>query len=364
MRIGVLGGGQLGRMLALAGLPMGLEFVFIDPAKDAPMESIGRHICANYDDETALDELASRADIVTYEFENILLSSVDYLSRKVPVVPSRKALEISQERLFEKSFLKKIGIPVGQFCPIDSLDDIENAARVTGLPAVLKTRRFGYDGKGQRVVATIDELTTAVREMISVPLILEKKIDFKREMSMMVVRNLSGETAYYPLVQNEHRRGILYTSAAPAPNIESLAGIAEEYAGKLLTALGYAGLLTIEFFETDEGLLVNEFAPRVHNSGHWTIEGAVTSQFENHLRAILDYPLGSTDLTGYSKMINLVGALPSFGEIAKFSDTHIHYYGKSPKPSRKVGHITVRGNDFNTVEKKADEIIRLIEVVY
>ncbi len=364
-RIGILGGGQLGRMLALAGLPLGLRFSAIEPADDPPVKALAEHLPYAYDDLAGLELLADNVDMVTYEFENVALATAEYLEKRVPVFPSSKALMISQERFMEKEFFSDLGIPTTEYYPIDSIDDCSNAKIVTGLPAVLKTRRFGYDGKGQVIVHSVEEIRDSFTRFNGVPLILEQKINFTRELSIIAARSRNGETAFYPLMENVHKNGILLTSRAPARHVaHEMASLAKEYAAKLLDGLDYVGVLAIEFFEVNGKLIANEFAPRVHNSGHWTIDGACTSQFENHLRAILDLPLGNTDLRSFSAMVNLIGEIPDLAPVLKIPDTHVHLYDKEPRPSRKLGHVTVCGDSPDAIDKKLEQLMELIIPVY
>ena len=315
--LGCLGGGQLGRMLALAGAPLDVRVRFLDPAADACAGEVGELLVGSYDDPDLLDRLADDADAVTYEFENVPVEA----ARRVGAVPDARALEQGQDRLVEKELFRSLGIATARY---GSLEE-------SGLPALVKSRRLGYDGKGQRVVeSTIvlddDELA-------------EEFVPFHRELSIVAARGRDGQTAFYPLAENEHRGGILAVSRAPAPDAPQ--GEAEEIATKLLDALGYVGVLAVELFEVDGRLLANEFAPRVHNTGHWTIDGAVTSQFENHVRAVLGLPLGSTEALGASVMLNLVGAAPPLGQLLRIPGAHVHLYGKTPRPGRKLGHVTL-----------------------
>jgi 5-(carboxyamino)imidazole ribonucleotide synthase len=314
--VGIIGGGQLGRMLALAGIPLGLAFRFLDPAPDAPAGEVGELLVGAYDDPELLDRLADGADVVGYEFENVPVEA----ARRVGAVPEAAALEAAQDRLVEKHLFRRLGIPTVR---ID--DEVER------FPALLKTRRLGYDGKGQQLVST--HVAGTVPEHV-----LEERVDFSRELSLLAVRGRDGETRFWPLVENVHEGGILRTSRAPAADAPQEE--AEEYATRLLDELGYVGVLALELFEIDGGLLANEFAPRVHNTGHWTIEGAVTSQFENHLRAILGLPLGPTDARP-SFMANLIGSAPAPAELLQLPGAHLHLYGKEPRPGRKLGHVTL-----------------------
>ncbi len=353
MRIGVLGGGQLGRMLALAGHPLGLSFLFLDPSPDAPMGAVARGITAEYDDPEALDELADGVDAVTFEFENVPADVAHRLESHVPVFPPPAALEAAQERLVEKSLFRKLSIPTPDFAPADTRAGFDAALARIGLPAVVKTRRDGYDGKGQALVRTTAEADAAWAALGDRPLLVEAFVTFRRELSILGVRSSTGEERFYPLVENRHEEGILRVSRAPAPAVTpELQRAAEDYARRLLEDLDYRGVVGLELFETAGGLLANEFAPRVHNSGHWTIEGAVTSQFENHLRAGFGWPLGSTAAVGHSAIINLIGTVPPLAPMLAMEDVHVHLYDKAPAPMRKLGHVTVRSDSPEGLEKR------------
>jgi 5-(carboxyamino)imidazole ribonucleotide synthase len=353
MTIGILGGGQLGYMLALAGYPLGLHFRFLDPSPEAPVGRIANRVTANFNDEQALEKFSHGLRVVTYEFENVPVAAAKFLAERVPVYPPEIALEEAQDRLREKQLFRRLEIPTTEFVEIAKCEDLDAAVKQVGLPTMLKTCRMGYDGKGQWLLRTADDVEKARAEMPGVPLILEKFVPFTRELSILGVRGRNGEIAFYPLIENHHRGGILRLSLAPAPNLTaSLQQEAEHAARKVLEELGYAGVLCIEFFEIGGRLLANEMAPRVHNSGHWTIEGAVTSQFENHLRAILGMPLGSTAAVGVSAMINLIGEIPESAEVLNVSNAHLHLYGKEPRMGRKLGHVTVRADHFEKLQQR------------
>lgn len=342
MRVGILGGGQLGRMLALAGVPLGVRCWVLDPSPEAPARAVATHICADYRDRSALEQLAQAVDVITYEFENVPVESAQALAQRVLVYPPPRALEIAQDRLSEKTFFQSLGIPTPRFVRVDTLEDLGNAVEQLGLPALLKTRRGGYDGKGQYLMRSFDDIERAWNTLGGVPLIVEEYIRFERELSILSVRARTGEIRYYPLVENSHREGILRRSLAPAPHLSSaLQERAERYARAILEALQYVGVLALELFERQGELLANEMAPRVHNSGHWTIEGAVTSQFESHLRAILGWPLGPTEVRGQCAMFNIIGEIPAIEALLQIPGAHVHLYGKSPRPGRKLGHVTL-----------------------
>lgn len=354
--IGVLGGGQLGRMLGQAGIPMGLKFIFLDPNKNAPAKAVGNLISAEYTDEKALKILAKDTDLVTFEFENVPESALVTIANEGKAVsPSILSLTTAQDRLHEKSMFQQLAIPTPQFRPVETKDDLTKAISELGLPAVLKTRRQGYDGKGQAVIRTEDDIDTAFEKLKDVPLTLEQFIPFTRELSLLCVRSTTGEIAYYPLTENVHKEGILRTSTAPAPHVsDELQKKAQSHAGKLLGQLGHVGMLAIEFCEYEGDLMAIEMAPRVHNSGHWTIEGAFTSQFENHLRAILGLPLGATEALAQTVMINLIGTLPNPADVLAIPGAHLHLYGKEPRPGRKVGHITILHPSEASIRKILD----------
>ena len=361
MIIGVLGAGQLGRMLALAGVPLGLRLRFLDPTPDAPAGQVAEQIVAGYDDPAALDRFAAGLTAATDEFENVPVAAAHYLSERVPVFPPPAALEIAQDRLAEKTFFARLDIPTPPFAPVDTQADLHAALARIGPPAVLKTRRGGYDGKGQWVIRTPEQAATAWTEAAGRPLILEGFVPFTRELSMLAVRGRAGATACYPLVENTHHDGILRRSLAPAPGLTpALQARTEGYAAQVLDALGYVGVLAIELFQVGDTLLANEMAPRVHNSGHWTIEGAGTSQFANHLRAGLGWPLGVTEARGVSAMANLIGTLPDPAAVLAVPGAHLHLYGKEPRPERKLGHVTLCADDPATL---AARLARLAAVI-
>lgn len=350
MIVGIMGAGQLGQMLALAGRRLGLQFRFLTPDADAPAGKFAELIVAEYDNEAALAHFADGLDIATYEFESIPVSSVRFVAERVPTFPSPQALETAQDRANEKACFERLKIPTAPFGVVDSMREVRETLERIGTPAVLKSRRLGYDGKGQGVIRSREEIGSAWVKVGGVPAIVESFVKFTRELSIIAVRSRSGEMAFYPLVENHHTEGILRFSLAPAPNVSAtIQKTAEDYATRIMTELGYVGVLAIEFFETPDGLVANEMAPRVHNTGHWTIEGADTSQFENHLRAIAGLPLGSTEMGGAAGMVNVIGNEPDVGRLRELSDVHVHMYGKAPAPRRKLGHITVTADDLDGV---------------
>ncbi|HLX64505.1 MAG TPA: 5-(carboxyamino)imidazole ribonucleotide synthase [Planctomycetota bacterium] len=362
MKIGVLGAGQLGRMLALHGFPLGMRFRFFDPTAKGPANDLAEQHAEDYRSAGALKSFAQGLDAVTYEFENVPVESARLLAECVPhVFPPPEALEASQDRFAEKTLFNSLGIPTAPFCCVENVDALRGAVEQFGLPAILKTRRMGYDGKGQFVIRNESHIDEAFRELGGRNLILEGFVDFDRELSILAARNRSGQTVFYPLVENVHEGGILRVARAPAPNLTpAMQPHAEELATRVLNALNYDGVLAIELFEKHGNLVANEMACRVHNSGHWTIEGAETSQFENHLRAGLDYPLGSAHALGYTVMLNLIGTVPVVRDILSVKGAHLHLYNKAPKPGRKLGHITVVGENPEEREVRLQELMEVM----
>lgn len=360
LTIGILGAGQLGRMLALAGYPLGLRFRFFDPAPNSPAGYLAEQVIADYADQTALRKFADSVDVITYEFENVPLETAQWLKQFAPVYPPPAALHTAQDRLNEKTLFTQLGLPTPAFAPVNTAQELQAAVQKIGLPAVLKTRRLGYDGKGQCVLKTPEDLAVAWQALGGGPLILEGFVPFERELSVLAVRGRDGATAFYPLVENQHAEGILRLSIAPSDS-PYLQSTAEQYAQRVLQHLNYVGLLAIEFFEKDGQLLANEMAPRVHNSGHWTIEGAPTSQFENHLRAILGWPLGPTHSQGHTAMLNLIGNLPDAGPILAIPNAHLHIYGKTPRAGRKLGHITLCALEKETMQSQLKMLQKIVE---
>ena len=356
MKIGIIGAGQLGRMLALAGYPLGQRFVFLDHSGDAPGGQVGDIIIGEFSDPKKIAELASQVDILTFDVENVPEDAVRPVLDTVSFFPPVNALATAQDRLTEKSLFHELDIPTLDFATVDSLDDLQRETGNIGFPCVLKTRRLGYDGKGQRILKSENDIEPAWVALGSTPLILETFISFDCETSIIGVRSAKdGETAFYPLCRNVHEDGILSYSIAPFER-PKLQKNAVAHLTRLMEYFDYAGVLTIEFFVQGEELIANEFAPRVHNSGHWTIEGAVTSQFENHIRAILGLPLGDTSPTGHSAMVNYLGHLPELESVLGIVGAHFHDYGKEPRPKRKLGHCTVTLDD----EKSRNRALNLL----
>lgn len=338
MRIGIIGAGQLGQMLGFAARDLGVECRFLDPGDAPPASSCGEVIRRPFDDDEALAELASTCDVITYEFENVPVAALHKIEQRVPIYPPPSALRHSQDRLDEKQLFERLAIPRGEYRQVDSRGDIAAALQALGMPLVIKTRRLGYDGKGQFVVREPGQVDAAWQALGGAPLIAEQWVPFDFEVSCIGARNVDGDIALYPLSRNVHDAGILHTSRSPVEAPE-LAAKAEDYVRRLLEHLDYVGVLALELFVCGTELLANEFAPRVHNSGHWTIEGSATSQFENHLRAIMNRTLGSTASRGHAGMINLIGEIPPAAWTLEAGI--LHDYGKTPRPGRKLGHITV-----------------------
>ena len=348
-------------MLALAGYQLGIEFRFFDPSSGAPVGQIGQLIAADYGDQEALKRFLDGVDVVTYEFESIPLSTIHFVAQRVEVFPPVVALETAQDRLLEKNLFRELEIPTPAFAPVDNLDELRSAAGRIGLPAVLKTRRMGYDGKGQFVIREAPEIETAWRQLGGSPLLLEQYVPFHHEMSVIGARDQAGREEFYPPIENHHREGVLRRSIAPAPSATpKTSALAIDYCHRLMDRFQYVGVLALELFSVDGGLLANEMAPRVHNSGHWTIEGAETSQFENHLRAILGLPLGATTLRGNSLMVNILGHIPPVESVLAVEGAHLHLYGKAPTEKRKVGHVTLVAESAEEIERRGGELLEAL----
>ena len=357
-------------MLALEGIPLGHRFTILEPGADPPAAALGNVVAAAYDDPDGLRRVAAASDVVTYEFENVPARSAAYLAARLPALPPPVALEVAQDRLAEKTMFRELGIATPEFHPIDGPGDVEAALAATGLPAVLKTRRLGYDGKGQAVVRTAEEAAAAAERLGAGPvangsgrngercgLIAEAFVHFDRELSVLAVMGRDGSRVFYPLTENHHRGGVLRTSYAPAPRLtDALQAEGERLAGLVLDRLGYVGVLAIELFEAEGRVFANEIAPRVHNSGHWTLDGASTSQFENHIRAVTGMPLALPRIAGPAAMVNLIGEVPDVNALAAIPDVHIHLYDKASRPGRKLGHVNVTGDDEGAVTEIAERV--------
>ena len=346
--VGILGGGQLARMMALSGAPLGLRFLVMDTVADACAGQFAPMIVGDWRDEKALAEFASRVDVATFDFENVPAESAQWLADRIPVFPQPRALAVAQDRLAEKTLFRELGIPVPEFAAIASREELDAAIAQLGTPCILKTRRLGYDGKGQFRIKSPGDAAAAWdalgAQATSVGLILEGFVAFERELSVVAVRGRKGEFRTWPLTENWHVDGVLSASLAPAKTDDALAQTAFAHARKLADALDYVGVFALELFCRDGVLLANELAPRVHNSGHWTIEGSETSQFQNHLRAVLGLPLGSTRMVGMACMLNWIGEMPDANAVLGEAGGHWHDYGKEARSGRKVGHATLRAD--------------------
>lgn len=357
MRIGIIGAGQLGQMLGFAARDLDIECRFVDPSDSPPAADCGEVAQRPFDDAEALAELARSCDVITYEFENVPVEALQKIGSETPVYPPADALRHAQDRLDEKRLFDQLDIPLPGYRTIDTREDMEAAVDTLGLPVVVKTRRLGYDGKGQFVIRGRDDIDAAWNTLGGNALIAEQWVRFDYEVSCIGVRNVDGDIAIYPLSHNVHDSGILHTSRSPV-DIPALAEKAEAYMRRMLDHLDYVGVLALELFVCGDELLANEFAPRVHNSGHWTIEGSVSSQFENHLRAIMNQPLGSTDGVGHAGMVNLIGEIPA--AVRALESGFLHDYGKAPRPGRKLGHITVTADTAAERDRLIDIISRTV----
>lgn len=360
MKLGIVGAGQLGRMMALAGYPLGLEFLFLDRDANTPGGQVAPIVTGELSDRQLLGRLTGSCDVVTFDWENIPVEALENLPGKARIAPPLRALSAAQDRLSEKRTFELLGIPTTRYATVDSRATLETAVKTIGLPGVLKTRRLGYDGKGQYVLRKPADLDAAWAALGKAPLLYENLVPFDKEVSIIAVRGLDGDIAFYPLNLNVHREGILRLTRAPFVNA-GLTRQAQRAARRLLEHFDYVGVLTIEFFVARGKLIANEMAPRVHNSGHWTIEGADTSQFENHVRAISGLPLGSTRARGHSAMINLIGELPGRDRLLAEPGLHWHDYGKSPRPGRKLGHITLVENSAGQRDRKAFSVLGRVD---
>jgi len=357
-QVGVLGGGQLGRMLGLAGIPLGFKFVFLDPGADACAGVAGELLQAGFSDESAAMALAAMVDVATFDFENVPESTARALQDICPLYPAPNALGAGQDRVPENELLTGLGINVPPYHKVSSRTDLLEGLELLGYPAVLKTRRLGYDGKGQAVLRDPEDRERAWQKLGDAKLILESFISFDAECSLVAVRGLDGDTRFWPLTRNVHSNGILKLSLPGVFN-EALQLKATEIVRAMLEHFDYTGVLTVEFFLVGRELLVNEFAPRVHNSGHWTIDGATCSQFENHLRAIAGLPLGETDQMTPSLMFNWIGEMPDLQQAMAIPGLHWHDYGKLPRPGRKIGHATLTASSMDELQINAHRLAAL-----
>lgn len=342
MRVGILGSGQLGRMLALAGHPLGHSFSFYDSSASSATVGLGECTVASFEDIEALKRFAGQCDVITYEFENVPCAAAETLSSIRPVFPPARALEVSQDRLVEKEFLQGLGIGTPRFRSASSESELREACEALGLPCIVKTRRFGYDGKGQARIDDLADVARVWKLLNGAPLLVEGFVPFSRELSVIATREQGGQVCLYPLSQNEHIEGILHRSELPAPDVTpKLKKAAYQLISSVLEELQYVGTLAIELFEVRGEVLANEMAPRVHNSGHATIDCVASSQFENHIRAVTGMPLGSTEPTARAVMFNIIGRIPALDQVRDIPNARVHLYGKEPRPGRKLGHITL-----------------------
>jgi 5-(carboxyamino)imidazole ribonucleotide synthase len=342
MTVGIVGAGQLGRMLALAGYPLGLDFLFLDRHADVPAAPLAPTLVGEFTDRALLRKLARRCDVLSFDWENISAQALRSATRglRTRIAPPLRALATGQDRLAEKRLFERLGVRTTRYAAVASRADLERACKRIGVPGVLKTRRMGYDGKGQMVIRDGAGISAAWSALGGAPLLYEELVDFEAEVSAIAARARDGAEAHYPLTRNWHTEGMLRLSVAPweAPALERQA---RAYMRAVLREFNYVGVLAIEFFVRDQRLIANELAPRVHNSGHWTIEGSLTSQFENHLRAIAGLPLGQTTALGHAAMVNLIGRMPPRAAVLAQPGVHLHDYGKSARPGRKLGHCTL-----------------------
>jgi 5-(carboxyamino)imidazole ribonucleotide synthase len=360
VKLGILGGGQLARMLSLAAYPLGISTVCLDPGLEVCASQVTQVIRGDFKDFAAVSHFLNQVDAVTYETENIPLECANWAAKIRLLYPSAQVLQIAQDRLFEKNFFQNLNIPTPDFVKVDSESELKAACDSLNFPVVLKTRRMGYDGKGQIVIRSSSELSSAWEKLGKNSLILEKFIPFQYEVSLISVRSALGEIRFYPLVRNKHHEGILRWSEAPHEQAE-IQRQAQEYTTRILEKFNYVGVFTIEFFFDGSRLLANEMAPRVHNSGHWTIEGAQTSQFENHLRAMFNLPLGSTNALGRSFMVNCIGQMPPLLDVLKIPAVHYHCYGKAPRALRKLGHLTLAETDSEKYHKSKNQLSLVVK---
>ncbi len=362
MKVGIIGGGQLAQMLALAGYPLGIHCVCLTEQTHSPASCVAPIIAGSSDDLSALQQLAAQTHVLTYENENINVSPLVELA--TPLRPQTNALRIAQDRWLEKCYFTQHHIPTTQYVAIASHAELRAAVDTIGYPAILKTRHFGYDGKGQHTLRSPADIATAWHALGQQPLLLENHLAFEFEVSQIAVRDAQGHSVFYPLCKNHHRAGILRYTTAPFVADPDLSTQAQHYTQTLLDALDYVGTLTVEFFVVQGQLIANEIAPRVHNSGHWTLAGAATCQFENHLRAICQLPLGSTQPKGYSAMVNCIGNEPALAAVLAIPNVSYHHYGKAPRPQRKLAHININCADADTRDQRLQQVLHLLETGY
>jgi 5-(carboxyamino)imidazole ribonucleotide synthase len=358
MHIGIIGAGQLGRMMALSGIPLGLRFTMYDQRADVPGAAVAPIVTGQFDDHRKLARFARGVDVVTFDWENVPVESVRAIAKIRPVWPPPRSLAASQDRLSEKRLFQRLGIPVAPYSAIETRADLARAIATIGAPGILKTRRLGYDGKGQAAIRRAADADDAFELLHGRPLLYERYVRFSREVSLVAARDRAGNIACYPLAANVHEQGILVETRAPYRQAR-LQREAERHHRRLMQALGHVGVLCVEYFVERGRLVANEMAPRVHNSGHWTIEGAETSQFENHVRAIAGLPLGGTRPRGHSVMVNLIGRMPGRKTVLGIAGVHLHDYDKSPRPGRKLGHLTAVAATARQRDRAALRLLRI-----
>lgn len=361
LTIGILGGGQLAQMMALDGYQLGFQFVFFDPSAEACAGKVGELMVANYDNEIALDEFAKKCDYVTYDFENVPLEAAQFIAKRTAVFPNPEVLAIAQDRIKEKTLFASLDLPVADFFAVNSYSELLFAAKNCQNNGFLKTTRLGYDGKGQYRIRPKTDLKALWNEIEGGSFIFEQAIEFEREVSVICARKKNGEIKFYEVCENKHKKGILTTTLVPSKPSKHSKN-ATKYAQLIAEKLDYVGVLAVEMFETIDGLLINEIAPRVHNSGHWTIEGAITSQFENHLRAGIGLPLGLTEMSkGFAAMINWISEIPKIAHKTVEKDLFWHIYGKEERKGRKVGHSTIVAQDAQTLHNRVVGLLELLQ---
>lgn len=364
-RVGIIGGGQLALMLAQSIKQLGVTCTVLDPNEHCCARAACEQIVGDYDDPDALKQLAACSDVVTYEFENVPAAAGEVIKPLKPIHPNPDALGYAQDRHLERTMFRDLGIAIPEYRAVDDVASLESALEALGTPAILKARSLGYDGKGQVLINDASKAADAFATIGSVPAILDQFVEFERELSIVATRSIEGDIAYYPLSANVHRAGILRVSKAPARDVnEHLIEQAHHAARQILNRFAYVGTIAVEFFQIGSGkdatLVANEIAPRVHNTGHWTIEGAKTSQFENHMRAVMGMELGSADPIGHSAMVNIIGDEPRPGALESMPEAHVHMYGKSPRAGRKIGHVTLNAPSADELDGLLERYTRVI----
>lgn len=364
-RVGIIGGGQLALMLAQSVQRLGVRCTVLDPNETCCASAVCEQIVGEYDDPDALKQLAECSEVVTYEFENVPAAAGEVIAPLKPIHPNPDALGYAQDRHVERTMFCDLDIAIPSYRAVDDVDSLHAALEELGTPAILKARTLGYDGKGQALINDASTAADAFESIGSVPAILDQFVEFERELSIVATRSLGGDIAYYPISANVHRGGILRVSKAPARDVsEHLIEQAQHAARQILNRFEYVGTIAVEFFQIGTGadatLVANEIAPRVHNTGHWTIEGAQTSQFENHMRAVMGMGLGSSDPIGHSAMVNIIGDEPRKGALESMPEAHVHMYGKAPRPGRKIGHVTLNAPSEGELDALLERFTRVI----